>query len=123
VRRLDCPFVFHRDGEPIRDFGTAWEHACEQAGLSTDLLFHDLRRSGIRNMVRAGVSEKTAMRISGHKTRSTFDRYDITDEDDIAEAVEMTAADVARKRDRERRVESLRVGNADTTRTLGGGEE
>lgn len=74
------------DGSPVRDFRVAWEKMCKAAKVS--ILLHDFRRSAIRNMIRAGVKEKVAMRISGHKTRAVFDRYDIDSEDDLADAAQ-----------------------------------
>jgi integrase len=86
ARHKDCPWVFSRDGkERIKSFRKAWKAACAKAGLA-GRIFHDLRRTGVRNLVRSGVSESVAMTISGHKTRNVFDRYNIGSERDQKEA-------------------------------------
>jgi integrase len=79
------PWVFHRHGQRIRTFRKAWDTACTAAGLP-GRHFHDFRRSTVRNLTRAGVPEKIAMDFTGHKTRSVYDRYDITSEEDLRAA-------------------------------------
>jgi integrase len=82
--------VFHRQGEPVSDFRLAWESAIEKANLP-GLLFHDLRRSAVMNMRRAGVSEGVIMQFTGHRTRNVFERYNIKTLDDLREAQAKTA--------------------------------
>ena len=99
-------FVFHERGRPIGDFRKAWASACIAAGFSRvdklegpegeeeqtvpTTIFHDLRRSAVRNFDRNNVSPSTAMKITGHKTDSVYRRYRIVPERDMRDALATT---------------------------------
>jgi len=95
------PLVFHRaDGSPVQDIRKAWASGCKAAGIPErevkrgdkiqrlpGKLFHGLRRTCARNLIRSGVSESVAMQVTGHRTRSMFQRYNISTEADLRDAV------------------------------------
>ncbi len=86
------PWVFHRDGEPVRYFRRAWATACRKAGVP-GLVFHDLRRSAVRRMEQSGLSRSVAMAITGHRTESVYRRYAIVSEGDLHEAARRLSAE------------------------------
>ena len=75
-------------GEPIKDFRGQWLKAVTAAGYP-DLLFHDLRRSAVRNMRKAGMDQKMRMQISGHRTDSMEKRYNILVADDVKDSTKL----------------------------------
>ena len=113
------PFLFHRDGRQVKSFRSAWRLACKRVALAaraaterttpkaiwkamsreerrgfkgSGRIPHDFRRTAVRNLVRAGVSQKVAMELTGHLTPSVFERYNITDDRDRRDAVAKLAA-------------------------------
>ena len=97
----DMPFVFFTPkGEIIENFRKAWSAACKKVGLQGKL-FHDFRKTGIRSIVRSGVPEVVAMAISGHRTRSVFDRYNVVSEDDLKLAARRVETYTKAKREAE----------------------
>jgi len=110
-RRIQCRtagqlLLFHDRGRAIRDWRKAWRSATVVADCP-GVLFHDIRRTVVRNLIRAGVPERMAMAVTGHKTREVFDRYNIVTERDVALATAQLAS----------YVESGQ--NTDNTRTVG----
>ncbi len=91
--------MFHRDGVTVRAWRTALRDACPKAKVPHRLL-HDCRRTAARNLIRAGVPKRVAMLLTGHKTRSVFDRYNIVNEQELLTAGERLVAYVANSRSR-----------------------
>lgn len=82
-RGIICPWVFWSgSGKQIKSFYKVWRTACTKAGCP-GMLLHDFRRTAVRNFVRAGIPERVAMQLTGHKTRLVFDRYHVVSERDL----------------------------------------
>jgi len=90
LARASGRYVFHRGGKLVRDFRGEWIRACRDAGVR-NTVFHDLRRSAVRNMERAGVPRSVAMALTGHKTESIYRRYAITNEQDLSRGIRLIA--------------------------------
>jgi len=93
------PWVFHRDGQAIKEFRATWKNACRAAGVPGRII-HDFRRTAVRDLERAGVSRSVAMKLTGHKTESIYRRYAIVSEADLSVGV----AKLARLHERQKEV-------------------
>ena len=82
--------MVHRRGRPIRDLYKRWREAC-QAAKASGRLIHDLRRTAVRNLERAGVPRSVAMKLTGHKTEAVYRRYAIVAKQDLTEGVSKLA--------------------------------
>jgi integrase len=101
-----CGLVFHRQGGRIVDYRKAWATACKAAGYTYRVAnpktgrrelgrrLHDFRRTAARDLVDSDTPERVAMAMTGHRTRSMFDRYTIASTKDIAAALERAARKV-----------------------------
>lgn len=105
AREFACPYVFHRKGKPIKSFRKAFQAAAKAAGL-LGFVPHDMRRSAVRNFRKAGLSEGDGMKLSGHKTRAVYDRYNIVDDEDSREAMKL--AQEYNKRQAQRKIIPLK---------------
>ena len=85
------PWVFHRNGKPIKDFTKARSTATDAPGVP-DRIVHDFRRTAVRNLERAGVPRSVAMKLVGHKTEAIYRRYAVTSESDLIEGVRKLSA-------------------------------
>ncbi len=83
-RNPACPYIFQKDGARLRSFRTAFDNARERVNLPA-LLFHDLRRTAVRNMERAGIPRTMGRQVSGHLTEAVYIRYAIGAERDAVE--------------------------------------
>jgi len=79
--------VFHGNGIPIKSIRRVWATACKKAGIPGSIV-HDFRTTAVRNLVRAGVPERVAMQMTGHKTRSILERCNIVNESDLETAAQ-----------------------------------
>jgi integrase len=87
VRHVFCFTTGEKAGQRITEsgFNKAWRKARVAAGCPGRIP-HDLRRTAVRNLVRAGITEHLAMRLTGHKTRAVFERYNIVNAGDLRDA-------------------------------------
>lgn len=91
ARALGCAHVFHRRGVPIKDFDRAWQRALEDAGLAGKM-FHDLRRTVVRDQENAGIPRSVGKRTTGHVSDSVYERYAIQSVREQATAMTTLAA-------------------------------